>query len=72
MESFHSRLRDEFLVRLEFETVADALEKGNSFRREYNSVRPHSLLDYATPKNSASPVTKEVQPLILALDSMAV
>ena len=28
IESFHSRLRDEFLERVEFETVADAVEKG--------------------------------------------
>jgi putative transposase len=50
IESFHSRLRDEFLERVEFESVADAREKGKWFRREYNTVRPHSSLDYATPK----------------------
>jgi transposase InsO family protein len=50
IESFHSRLRDEFLERVEFEDVKDAREKGAWFRREYNAVRPHSSLDYATPK----------------------
>ncbi len=50
IESFHSRLRDEFLERVEFEDVQDAREKGAWFRREYNAVRPHSSLDYATPK----------------------
>ncbi len=50
IESFHSRLRDEFLERVEFEDVSDAREKGAWFRREYNAVRPHSSLDYATPK----------------------
>jgi putative transposase len=50
IESFHSRLRDEFMERIEFETVADAQEKGSWFRREYNAVRPHSSLGYATPK----------------------
>ena len=50
IEAFHSRLRDEFLERVEFETVADAQQKGKWFRREYNTVRPHSSLDYATPK----------------------
>ena len=50
IESFHSRLRDEFLERVEFESVADAREKGKWYRREYNTVRPHSSLDYATPK----------------------
>jgi putative transposase len=50
IESFHSRLRDEFLERVEFEDVKDAQAKGTWFRREYNAVRPHSSLDYATPK----------------------
>jgi transposase InsO family protein len=49
IESFHSRLRDEFLERTEFETVGDARAKASWFRREYNTVRPHSSLDYATP-----------------------
>jgi len=50
IESFHSRLRDEFLERVEFESVADARAKASWFRREYNTVRPHSALGYATPK----------------------
>jgi putative transposase len=50
IESFHSRLRDEFLEREEFESVADAQARGSWFRREYNTVRPHSSLKYATPK----------------------
>ena len=50
IESFHSRLRDEFLEREDFESVADARAKGAWFRREYNTVRPHSSLGYATPK----------------------
>ena len=50
IESFHSRLRDEFLERVEFESVADARAKASWYRREYNTVRPHSSLGYATPK----------------------
>ena len=50
IESFHSRLRDEFLERVMFEDVADARAKASWYRREYNAVRPHSSLDYATPK----------------------
>jgi putative transposase len=50
IESFHSRFRDEFLEREMFESVPDACEKGRWFRREYNTVRPHSSLDYKTPK----------------------
>ena len=49
-ESFNSRFRDEFLEMEEFENVVDAKEKGEWFRREYNTVRPHSSLDYKTPK----------------------
>jgi transposase InsO family protein len=49
-ESFNSRFRDEFLEVEEFESVADAKEKGEWFRREYNAVRPHSSLGYKTPK----------------------
>ena len=49
-ESFNSRFRDEFLEREEFEDDRDAREKGGWFRREYNTVRPHSSLDYKTPK----------------------
>jgi len=43
-------LRDEFLDRVEFEDVKDAPAKEAWFRREYNAVRPHSSLGYATPK----------------------
>ena len=50
IESFYSRLRDEFLEREEFESVADARAKRAWFRREYNTVRPHSSLGYATPR----------------------
>jgi putative transposase len=50
IESFHSRLRDEFLERTEFESAADAREKGTWYRREYNTVRPHSSLGYKTPR----------------------
>ncbi len=49
-ESFNSRFRDKFLEREEFADDRDAKEKGDWFRREYNTVRPHSALDYKTPK----------------------
>jgi putative transposase len=49
-ESFNSRFRDEFLECEEFEDERDAREKGGWFRREYNTVRPHSALGYQTPK----------------------
>lgn len=50
IESFHSRLRDEFLNCREFESAADAQAQADWWRREYNTVRPHSSLDYQTPQ----------------------
>jgi putative transposase len=50
IESFHSRLRDEFLERVEFVSVADARAKATWFRREYNTIRPHSSIGYKTPR----------------------
>jgi putative transposase len=54
IESFHSRLRDEFLDRHEFEAVADARAKAVWWRREYNTIRPHSALKYKTPREFSS------------------
>jgi transposase InsO family protein len=54
VESFHSRLRDEFLNGAHFENVADAKARATWFRREYNEVRPHSGLNYETPKAFAA------------------
>ena len=59
IESFHSRLRDEFLERVEFEDVADARAKAFWYRREYNAVRPHSSLSYATPKEFSAACDKK-------------
>jgi transposase InsO family protein len=50
IESFHSRLRDEFLDREEFESALDARHKAAWWRREYNTIRPHSGLGYQTPE----------------------
>jgi putative transposase len=50
IESFNSRFRDEFLEVEEFESAPDAQQKGAWFRREYNTIRPHSSIAYKTPK----------------------
>jgi putative transposase len=50
IEAFHSRLRDEFLEREEFESAADAQARATWWRREYNTIRPHSGLGYKTPQ----------------------
>jgi putative transposase len=48
-ESFHSKLRDEFLDREEFESEGQARALGVLWKEEYNSERPHSSLGYQTP-----------------------
>jgi len=48
-ESFHSKLRDEFLDREEFESEPQARALGALWKEEYNSERPHSSLGYMTP-----------------------
>jgi transposase InsO family protein len=50
IEAFHSRLRDEFLEREEFESAQDAQARARWWRREYNTIRPHSGLGYRTPQ----------------------
>ena len=48
-ESFHSKVRDEFLNREEFESEVQARALGSLWREEYNTERPHSSLNYKTP-----------------------
>ncbi|MGZ3392457.1 MAG: IS3 family transposase [Isosphaeraceae bacterium] len=48
-ESFHSRLRDEFLELEEFESEPQARALAALWKEEYNTERPHSSLDYMTP-----------------------
>jgi putative transposase len=59
IESFHSRAREEFFEREEFESVADARAKGSWYRREYNTVRPHSSLGYMTPREFSAACDKK-------------
>ena len=54
VESFHGRLRDEFLNGARFANVADARARAACFRRRYNEQRPHSGLNYLTPKAFAA------------------
>ena len=48
-ESFHSKLRDEFLDLEEFESPVQAQALGLLWKEEYNTERPHSSLKYKTP-----------------------
>jgi putative transposase len=50
VESFHGRLRDECLNTSWFRTLNDVRCTLDSWREEYNCERPHSSLDYRTPR----------------------
>ena len=53
VESFNGRFRDECLNASWFVNLADAKQKIESWRRQYNVDRPHSSLDYRTPNEFA-------------------
>ena len=53
-ESFHSKPRDEFLDREEFESEAQARELGRLWKKEYDTERPHSSIAYKTPSEFAT------------------
>jgi putative transposase len=49
IESFNGRLRDECLNTEQFFSLADAREKLERWRRDYNECRPHSSLSGISP-----------------------
>jgi len=53
IESFNGKFRDECLNENWFLDLADAREKIETWRRDYNQVRPHSALGYLTPEEFA-------------------
>jgi transposase InsO family protein len=53
-ESFHSRLRDEFLAMEEFENLVVARKLTTAWKDDYNHHRPHSSLGYVTPVEFAA------------------
>jgi putative transposase len=53
VESFNGRFRDECLNASWFLNLADARQKIETWRRNYNGERPHSSLDYRTPQEFA-------------------
>ena len=53
VESFNGKLRDELLARETFETLAEARILIERWRRQYNTVRPHSALGYRPPAPEA-------------------
>ena len=53
IESFNGKLRDELLEREIFDTLLEAKVLIERWRREYNTVRPHSSLGYRPPAPEA-------------------
>jgi len=49
IEAFNSKVRQECLNAHWFLTLADAAEKMEDWRRDYNEVRPHSAIGYNVP-----------------------
>ena len=61
-ESFHSKLRDEFLGTEIFESLHEARQLTTQWKRGYNQVRPHSSLGYVTPAAFAAACAASVRP----------
>jgi putative transposase len=53
IESFNGKLRDELLNREIFTTLFEAKVLIENWRREYNTIRPHSSLGYKPPAPEA-------------------
>lgn len=53
IESFNGKLRDELLNREIFDTLFEAKVLVDRWKREYNTVRPHSSLGYRPPAPEA-------------------
>jgi putative transposase len=53
VESFNGKFRDECLNEHWFVNLADAKRAIEAWRIDYNTVRPHSSLDEATPHDFA-------------------
>lgn len=53
-ESFHGRLRDEFLAREVFDNLPAARKLSAAWKEDYNHHRPHSSLGYLTPVEFAA------------------
>ncbi len=49
IESFNGKFRDECLNQYWFVNLAEARERIEAWRQDYNQVRPHSSLGYQTP-----------------------
>ncbi len=53
IESFNGKFRDEFLKQHQFKSIGEVRHKTQKWISHYNNERPHSSLDYLTPKEFA-------------------
>jgi putative transposase len=65
-ESFHSKLRDEFLAMEVFENLAAARKLTAAWKEDYNHYRPHSSLGYLAPVEFAARCTASAPKLLSA------
>jgi putative transposase len=59
IESFNGRLRDEFLNETLFTSLAQARIALEEWRRDYNTVRPHSRIGWLTPAAYAEQFSRQ-------------
>lgn len=64
IESFNGRLRDELLNREIFYTLQEAKIIIERWRKEYNTIRPHSSLNYRPPAPEAVLMPIQASPLL--------
>lgn len=57
IESFNARVRDEFLNVQAFRSLPDLRDAADVWLADYNEVRPHSSLQYLTPKEFVESLT---------------
>jgi len=70
IESFNGRLRDEFLNETLFTSLAQARAALEEWRRDYNTVRPHSRIAWLTPATYAAKFSPQ-RAMTLRIDSSA-
>ena len=59
IESFNGKFRDECLAQQHFATLAEARDRIEAWRHEYNTERPHRSLGHQTPAEYAARFTPE-------------
>ena len=61
IESFNGSFRDECLNETLFSSLAEARDRINNWKEDYNSYRPHSSLGNLTPNEFATKLALEKQ-----------